>query len=116
MEYNGIDYVIDQDKFGPEYVKTQENSGGFSWGYPDGEIFKKKTLTELDGKKQPRLDIIATLTNHEPFDFPSKNVYLIKVDSILNSNQLLGLKKMKLETIKIFLPAFFIPISLLKTL
>ncbi len=92
LEYNGIDYVLDQDKFGPGYVKTQSNSGGFSWGYPDGEIFKK-TLTELDGKKQPRLDIIATLTNHEPFDFPAKNDYLIKVDSILNSNQLFGVEK-----------------------
>jgi len=99
LEYNGIDYVIDQDKFGPGYVKTQANSGGFSWGYPDGEIFKK-TLAELDGKKKPRLDIIATLTNHEPFDFPTKNDYLIKVDSILNSNQLFGVEKDEIRNYK----------------
>jgi hypothetical protein len=35
-----------------------------------------KTLSDLNGKKEPRLDIIMTLSNHEPFDFPSKNVYL----------------------------------------
>lgn len=92
LEYNEIDHIIDENMFGPEYVKTQANAGGFSWGYPDEEIFKK-TLLELDGKKQPRLDIIATLTNHEPFDFPSKNVYLTKVDSILASNQIFGVKK-----------------------
>lgn len=99
LEYNGIDYVIDQDKFGPGYVKTKENSGGFSWGYPDAEIFKK-TLSELDHKKQPRLDIIATLTNHEPFDFPSKNIYLTKVDSLLNSNQLFGVEKDEIRNYK----------------
>ena len=92
LEYNEIDHIIDENRYGPEYVKTQSNAGGFSWGYPDGEIFKK-TLTELDGKKMPRLDIIATLTNHEPFDFPSKNVYLTKVDSVLNSKQLFGVEK-----------------------
>ena len=99
LEYNSIDYVLDQNKYGSGYVKTQENSGGFSWGYPDEEIFKK-TLSELDRKKQPRLDIISTLTNHEPFDFPSKNVYLTKVDSILNSNQLFGVEKNEIRKYK----------------
>lgn len=84
LEYNGIDKIIDINKFGPGYVKTKENSGGFSWGYPDAEIYRK-TLTELKDKKQPRLDIIMTLTNHEPFDFPSKKDYLGKVDRILNT-------------------------------
>ena len=99
LEYNGIDYVLDQNKYGPGYVKTQENSGGFSWGYPDSEIFKK-TLSELDRKKQPRLDIIATLTNHEPFDFPTKDDYLVKVDSILNSNQTFGVEKDEIRNYK----------------
>ena len=92
LEYNEIDHIIDENSFGPEYVKTQTNAGGFSWGYPDGELFKK-TLAEMDDKKMPRLDIVMTLTNHEPFDFPSKSVYLTKVDSILKSNQLFGVKK-----------------------
>ena len=86
LEYNAIDFVVDENKYGPEYTKTQANNGGFSWGYPDAEIFKK-TLSTLDGKKQPRLDIVMTLTNHEPFTFPGKEQYLAKVDSLLNSNQ-----------------------------
>lgn len=84
LEYNGIDKIIDINKFGPGYVKTKENSGGFSWGYPDAEIYRK-TLSELKDNKQPRLDIIMTLTNHEPFDFPSKKVYLEKVEGILKT-------------------------------
>ena len=92
LEYNEIDHVTDVKKFGPGYVKTKENSGGFSWGYPDAEIFKK-TLSELDSKKMPRLDVIMTLSNHEPFEFPSKDVYLKKVDNILNTNSSLKVKK-----------------------
>ncbi|MFV8327897.1 sulfatase-like hydrolase/transferase [Flavobacterium sp. ZS1P14] len=84
LEYNGIDKIIDINKFGPGYTKTKENSGGFSWGYPDAEIYRK-TLSELKGKKEPRLDIIMTLTNHEPFDFPSKKIYLEKVTRILKT-------------------------------
>lgn len=99
LEYNGIDNVIDINKFGPGYVKTKENSGGFSWGYPDAEIFRK-TLSEIVGKKEPRLDIIMTLTNHEPFDFPSKNIYLKKVDSIMGSNKNLGASATEIKAYK----------------
>ena len=99
LEYNGIDNVIDINAFGPGYVKTKENSGGFSWGYPDGEIFKK-TLSELDSRKLPRLDVIMTLTNHEPFDFPEKREYLKKVDNIINSNRTLELTKSEVNTYK----------------
>jgi phosphoglycerol transferase MdoB-like AlkP superfamily enzyme len=99
LEYNGIDNVIDINKFGPGYEKTKPTSSGFSWGYPDREIFRK-TLSELDGKKSPRLDIIMTLTNHEPFEFPEKKEYLKKVDSILNSNKTLKVSKGEVETYK----------------
>ena len=99
LEYNGIDNVLDINKFGQGYEKTKPNSGGFTWGYPDGEIFKK-TLSELDEKKSPRLDIIMTLTNHEPFDFPLKKEYLKKVDSIMNTNKTLSLTKEEVNTYK----------------
>ena len=86
FEYNDIDNVIDENKYEPEYIKTEANSGGFSWGYPDSEIFKK-TLATIDKYPEPRLDIIMTLSNHEPFNFPNKAYYESKVDSILNSNK-----------------------------
>jgi phosphoglycerol transferase MdoB-like AlkP superfamily enzyme len=84
LEYNGIDNIIDINKFGPSYVATKKNEGGFSWGYPDSEIFRK-TLSEIKDKKQPRLDIIMTLSNHEPFEIPSKSIYLDKVERILKT-------------------------------
>jgi phosphoglycerol transferase MdoB-like AlkP superfamily enzyme len=92
LEYNEIDHIIDENNFGSEYVKTKGDAKDFSWGYPDDQIFNK-TLSELDGKKQPRLDIVMTLTNHEPFEFPSKSSYLEKVDSLLNSKQIFKVEK-----------------------
>jgi tetratricopeptide (TPR) repeat protein len=41
-----------------------------------------------------------TLSNHEPFDFPSKDVYLKKVDDIVNTNKTLAVKKGEVETYK----------------
>lgn len=94
LEHNGIDNIIDVNKFGPGYTMSKKNSGGFSWGYPDTEIYRK-TLSEINHKNQPRLDIIMTLSNHEPFEFPSKNNYLKKVETILNSKSYLERNKLK---------------------
>lgn len=85
LEYNGIDNLIDENKYGSEFQKTEANEGGFSWGYPDGEIFKK-ALQSLDLEKQPRLDIIMTLTNHEPFTYPNKEDYMAQVDEMVNKS------------------------------
>jgi lipoteichoic acid synthase len=94
LEHNGIDNIIDVNKFGPGYSMSKKNSGGFSWGYPDTEIYRK-TLSEINHKNQPRLDIIMTLSNHEPFEFPTKNNYLKKVETILNSKSYLERNKFK---------------------
>lgn len=94
LEHNGIDHIIDVNKFGPGYNMSKKNSGGFSWGYPDAEIYRK-ALSEINHKSQPRLDIIMTLSNHEPFEFPSKNNYLKKVEAILNSKSYFERNKLK---------------------
>lgn len=84
LEHNGVDNIIDENKYDASYPKSVNGSNGFSWGYSDYEIFKK-TLSELDAIKRPRLDLIATQSIHEPFSFPVKEKYMSKIDSILNS-------------------------------
>ncbi|MDP2088554.1 MAG: sulfatase-like hydrolase/transferase [Flavobacteriaceae bacterium] len=86
FDYNGIDLVVDQKSFGEEYAKTEANEGGFSWGYADGELYKK-ALSMLDSQTKPRLDIYLTVTNHEPFNFPNRASYLKKVENLVKSNQ-----------------------------
>ncbi|MCO6175295.1 sulfatase-like hydrolase/transferase [Flavobacterium sp. NRK F10] len=102
LEYNNIDHVVDEDGYGLEYAKTEQDSRGFSWGYPDELIFKK-ALASINSKPDPRLDIIMTLTNHEPFIFPSKEAYKVKIDSILSSDlKFAGIKKEVLANKDIF--------------
>ena len=114
LEYNQIDDVIDESKYGPEYKKTEANEGGFSWGYPDEEIFKKM-LASMQHKKIPRLDIVMTLSNHEPFIFPNKQKFVEKVDSILNSERDLKISKEKvLEYKDIFASLLYTDASIKK--
>jgi len=35
-----VDFILDKGGFGSEYELQEENEG-FSWGYPDKELFKK---------------------------------------------------------------------------
>jgi len=99
LEHNGIDYVVDENNFGKEYEKAKENSEGYSWGYPDAEIYRK-TLSVLGKRKKPRLDILVTLSNHEPFEFPKKESYLKKVDQLLNSGKIIKAGKKSVEAYK----------------
>jgi phosphoglycerol transferase MdoB-like AlkP superfamily enzyme len=84
LEYNGIQNLIDENQYGSDFVKTKSNDGGFTWGYPDSEIFRK-ALSSIDAEKQPRLDIIMTLSSHEPFDYPNKEGYMAKVETVINT-------------------------------
>ncbi|MES2519275.1 MAG: LTA synthase family protein [Bacteroidota bacterium] len=76
----GMENIVDQNSYGASYTKNPSENG-FSWGYPDKEIFKK-TLTELKPEGQPRFDLIMTITNHEPFIFNGKESYLTRVKAL----------------------------------
>jgi len=86
LEYNEVDDIVDESKFEDSYKKVNGSSGGFSWGYPDGELFEKMINT-LNEKQVPRFDVILTLSTHEPFTIPENTMYEAKVDSIFSSTQ-----------------------------
>ena len=85
LEYNGIDRLIDESNYGQDYIKTKTDDGGFSWGYPDAEIYRK-ILTTINPEKQPRLDIVLTLSSHEPFEYPEKEFYMSKVGEYVKNS------------------------------
>ncbi|MFH4966737.1 sulfatase-like hydrolase/transferase [Gaetbulibacter sp. M240] len=86
LDYNGVDNIVDVHKYEPEYKKTDSDDQGFSWGYPDSAIFQK-TLNTLDPEKEPRLDIVMTISSHEPFIYPDQEKYMHEVDLKLNTLQ-----------------------------
>ncbi|AWV96841.1 LTA synthase family protein [Arcticibacterium luteifluviistationis] len=92
LNNEGIDFVLDDANFGPGYKKFAEEAGGFSWGYPDAEIYRK-TLSLMQPSERSRLDVVLTISNHEPFNFPNRNEYQAKVERIKNDSNFSDSKK-----------------------
>jgi phosphoglycerol transferase MdoB-like AlkP superfamily enzyme len=78
-----IDFMLDKSGFGKNYELAEENSGGFTWGYPDKELFKK-SMSIVREKEQPRLEVYMTISTHEPFTPPNQDYYEEKVEKILS--------------------------------
>ena len=84
LRSENIDFVLDKSGFGRNYELAVENSGGFTWGYPDKELFKK-TMSIPRRKEQPRLEVYMTISTHEPFTPPNQDYYEDQVEKILKS-------------------------------
>ena len=80
-----IDYVIEEKDFGTEYEKMPANSGKFTWGYGEKDIFKKGFEILANVAAQPRLDIYLTLAMHDPYRVPDQDYYNKKVEERLNT-------------------------------
>ncbi|MBC29928.1 MAG: sulfatase [Muricauda sp.] len=86
-----VDQIIDKSSFGEEYEMQEENKG-FSWGYPDKELFKKSMRMNRE-EEQPRLEVYMTISNHEPFIPPRQDYYEKRVAQLLEKAQLEGAVK-----------------------
>jgi lipoteichoic acid synthase len=86
LNNEGIENLLDMSNFGQGYTKTASNKEGFSWGYPDSEIYKKTLTLIKPQENQPRFDLILTISNHEPFLIPNQDAYRNKVQGIAKQN------------------------------
>lgn len=84
LRRQGVDQITDSRNFGPEYVKLPANSGGFSWGYGDRDIFVKYLENLKSQTDSRRIDVILTLAMHDPFNVPDQDRYLRMFDERLN--------------------------------
>ncbi|WP_339813760.1 sulfatase-like hydrolase/transferase [uncultured Imperialibacter sp.] len=82
LEYQGVDNLIYEGRFPESYKKMEANTDGFSWGYPDKALFDlyEKSIPIEAG---PRMDMLMTITTHEPFKVPEASVYTAKFDSVV---------------------------------
>lgn len=77
LQYQGIDYMLNESNFPATYKKAEADADGFTWGYADRDLFRC-ALDVLDTMRQsPRLDIYLTLSTHEPFRVPEKRFDLM---------------------------------------
>ncbi|HZL08684.1 MAG TPA: LTA synthase family protein [Prolixibacteraceae bacterium] len=85
MNRQGIDQIIDSKKFGAEYNKIPAKGNGFSWGYGDREIFSRYLEDVKSRPNSPRMDVLLTLSMHDPFNLPNQESYNHKFENRLNS-------------------------------
>jgi lipoteichoic acid synthase len=76
LEREQVDLIMDESKFGETYHKAAGDASGFTWGYPDGDVFRKAIDLLADQRPGPRMDIYLTMSTHEPFIPPNRAYYL----------------------------------------
>ena len=56
------------------------------WGYPDGDLFRKSWLDyeKQDLEQKSRLDVLLTVSTHDPFLYPDKERYSAQVKDKIN--------------------------------
>lgn len=83
LETQNIDFILDENKFGPGYKRNTNNNK--SWGYPDGEVYRRSLELIEKTPAQPLLNIYFTLSTHEPFDVPDNALYEQKINQYISS-------------------------------
>lgn len=83
LRSENVDFVLDKGSFGKNYEQQVANSGGFSWGYPDKELFSKTMTMDRTKQGKPRLEVYMTITTHEPFVVPEPEIYEKKLEQYL---------------------------------
>ncbi|WP_373518373.1 sulfatase-like hydrolase/transferase [Pricia sp.] len=96
LRSENIDFILDKSGFGKNYALAEENSGSFTWGYPDKELFKK-TMGMNREKDQPRLEVYMTISTHEPFTPPNQEHYEKEVAKILSQRSFDSSKRNVIE-------------------
>ena len=76
LEREQVNVILDESKFGADYKKAPGDQSGFTWGYPDGDVFRKAIEILAEQKPGPRLDVYLTMSTHEPFIPPNRAYYL----------------------------------------
>ena len=84
LRSENIDFILDKSGFGKNYELASESSSGFTWGYPDKELFKK-TMSIPREKNQSRLEVYMTISTHEPFTPPNQDYYEEQVSKIVDT-------------------------------
>ncbi len=85
LNKQGIDDVIEENDFGSGYKKMPANSGKFTWGYGEKDIFKKGFEIIANAGSGPRLDIYLTLAMHDPYRIQDQEYYNEKVEQRLTA-------------------------------
>ncbi len=83
LKHDAIGKINDIQSFPSGYVKMPTSSSGFTWGYGDKELFRHYFET-LSGSTQPYLNVMLTVSTHNPFLINEEDTYLGRFESRMN--------------------------------
>lgn len=83
LKKNLIDSISDIHTFPEGYQQLPANSGGYSWGYGDKELFRRYFET-MPSAGKPSLNILLTVATHSPFLVNNQEYYNSRFEARLD--------------------------------
>ncbi|WP_035463789.1 LTA synthase family protein [Algoriphagus vanfongensis] len=80
IEYQHPVAVVDEKNFDAKYSKAPSNSGNYTWGYGDKELFLNGMEKLAFPFTQPQIMAFQTQTSHDPYLVPQREYYEQKFD------------------------------------
>lgn len=88
LSYIDVSYILNEKKFNEKCKRIAPSSKGFSWGYPDSELFSQALEVKDSLNQSPFLDIYLTLSMHNPFNPPNSDFWRKKLYEHLETMEL----------------------------
>ena len=88
MRRQGTSKIVGLKDFGKDYQQLPSDKNGFSWGYGDREIFRKYLTDLRSQEREKRVDVLLTLSMHNPFKVPDQAQYNALFEKRMTLNNL----------------------------
>jgi hypothetical protein len=79
LERQGVERIVDRDGFAPGTARVNE------WGFDDGELVSRVLAEPPGTAARPLIDVIQTITMHDPYRFRSQAEYEQRVEARLDA-------------------------------
>jgi tetratricopeptide (TPR) repeat protein len=113
LERQKIDAIVEKEDFPSSYALAAPNGEGFSWGYPDGDLFDYSLKVIGQPGRQPRLDVYMTISTHEPFIPPQAEYYRAAAERIISGPDVTGeLRRQFVQNGDVFVSLLYLDSSL----
>lgn len=77
LRKEGVTRIVDEPTFGSGYQKMP-GANGFTWGYGDKDLFRHYLAENSPTDPQPKLQVLLTVSTHDPFRINEQERYLQK--------------------------------------
>lgn len=84
LRKQGTDELIGIRNYSQQYQKIHTTPEADSWGYPDGEIYRRALDKTLFQQEAPFISYIQSISMHSPYRVPNQAHYVSEMENRLN--------------------------------